>query len=727
MRRRGGQRWRRRLRLVTEHGRRRSITTPLHNGAARHSQRSSYYDPSFDVQVNPGARKYATVSDRSRHERTGGLGHTLWRNRTLERSSCPSAVCNRPATRSRPRDARFSAIAPAWSVLMSPSSASGHGPFARVVSRTREVMEPILADRRRASPRPREPEEAELHLSRDAPAARPGDAAARAVPDVHGQHGDQRHAWRTCSRPFIPGISQLQWVINGYALVFASFMLLFGTLGDQLGRKKVMLSGVILFCCGSVVAAVAANADTLIAGRVIMGLGAAASEPGTLSMIRHLYPERRARAKALGIWAAVSGLALAMGPLIGGVLVGVYSFRAVFWFNLFFGLVALVGAALILPESVNTIRFRLDFAGFLLGAGASRGRLVRHHPGRDGGLQELQDRHAVRRRVRPRGLLRASTNARRRTRSSTSRSSSAQPLPVATSSRSARTSAPSRSSSSWLCISRTWGRARATGPRSTSLPMAAAMIIASLLTGRWVARSGPRLPMTVGCVLAGIGIILTEVVLTPSSGLSTIGWTLPIAGAGFGIAIVPVTSTALSSLPAEHSGMAASATNTSRELGAVAGVAILGSMVNGQLISSLVRQLNLIGIPKSFQDTVITAVTTGTFNSQAEAVQGNAGDHEDREGGDPGRLRRIRPRPGRGALGGRGDDARMRDRRRLDDACTDPDISDAAAHPAARLSYPGSPETVAGRPQVASRRQDPPAPARGRRYAWQPTLHGFAV
>ena len=153
------------------------------------------------------------------------------------------------------------------------------------------------------------------------------------------------------------------------------------------------------------------------------------------------------------------------------------------------------------------------------------------------------------------------------------------------------------------------------------VPMAAAMIIASLLCGRWVARSGPRLPMTVGCVLAGIGIILTEIVLKPSSGLSTLGWTLPIAGVGFGIAIVPVTSTALSALPPEHSGMAASATNTSRELGAVAGVAILGSMVNGQLISSLVRQLNLIGIPKSFQDTVLAAVTTGTFNAQARAFR----------------------------------------------------------------------------------------------------------
>ncbi len=128
--------------------------------------------------------------------------------------------------------------------------------------------------------------------------------------------------------------------------------------------------------------------------------------------------------------------------------------------------------------------------------------------------------------------------------------------------------------------------------------------------------------MTIGCILAGVGIILTEIVLEPSSGLSTLGWTLPIAGAGFGIAIVPVTSAALSAVPAEHSGMAASATNTSRELGAVAGVAILGSMVNGQLISSLVRQLNVIGIPKAFQEVVITAVTTGTFSSQAKQFKG---------------------------------------------------------------------------------------------------------
>ena len=87
-------------------------------------------------------------------------------------------------------------------------------------------------------------------------------------------------------------VSQLQWVVNGYALTFAGLMLSFGTMGDLFGRKKIMLTGVTVFCAGSVIAAVAPTTDVLIAGRVVMGIGAAASEPGTLSMIRHLYPDR---------------------------------------------------------------------------------------------------------------------------------------------------------------------------------------------------------------------------------------------------------------------------------------------------------------------------------------------------------------------------------------------------------------------------------------------------
>jgi EmrB/QacA subfamily drug resistance transporter len=504
--------------------------------------------------------------------------------------------------------------------LMFHSSASGNGPIARVVSRTRGAMEPLPLDGSAISSPPGTAPEMAVRLS--TMRRRLGLATLLLVLFLTFMDNTVISVTLANVQSTLhTGISQLQWVINGYALVFASFMLLFGTLGDQLGRKKIMLSGVVLFCAGSVVAALAANADALIGGRVIMGLGAAASEPGTLSMIRHLYPERRARAKALGIWAGVSGLALAMGPLIGGVLVGLYSFRAVFWFNLFFGLVALVGAAAILPESANKIRYRLDFAGFLLGAGSLAAASFAIIQGETTGYKNMRI-----------DILFAAAFALavffvfyERT----------VPHPILDVSFFKRSAFAGCSVVAFCTYFGTFsifffvalylqdvGTSTGYGTALDFAPMAAAMIIASVFAGRWVARSGPRLPMTVGCALAGIGIILTEVVLTPNSGLSTLGWTLPIAGAGFGIAIVPVTSTALSVLPAENSGMAASATNTSRELGAVAGVAVLGSMVNGQLISSLILQLDLIGIPKSFQNTVIAAVTTGTFNSQGRQFRG---------------------------------------------------------------------------------------------------------
>src|SRR5262249_7884052 len=138
-------------------------------------------------------------------------------------------------------------------------------------------------------------------------------------------------------------VSGLQWIVNGYMIAFAALMLTGGTLGDLFGRKKVMLGGVAVFCAGSVMAAVGAGERVLIAGRIVMGVGAAASEPGTLSVLRHVYPEHRERARALGVWAAVSGLALALGPVIGGVLVeGAGGWRSIFWFSLGLGALCLV-------------------------------------------------------------------------------------------------------------------------------------------------------------------------------------------------------------------------------------------------------------------------------------------------------------------------------------------------------------------------------------------------
>jgi EmrB/QacA subfamily drug resistance transporter len=407
------------------------------------------------------------------------------------------------------------------------------------------------------------------------------------------------------------GITSLQWVVNGYALTFAAFMLAGGTLGDLLGRKAVMLGGVAVFCVGSVVAALASNVDWLIAGRIIMGLGAAASEPGTLSIIRHVYPDERTRADALGVWAAVSGLALALGPLVGGILVGLWTWRAIFWFNLFIGGVALIMAFFFVPETSDREGSgRIDAGGIVLGALAvgtvSFGIIQGEQSGYftwwiDAsfaasvvfGAAFYLVEHRVRRPILDFSLFRR---------------------------------APF-SGSVFVAFAAYFGtfsiffftalylqvvvNASPYATAVTFIPMAAGLIVASMLTGPWVARQGPRIPMTTGCVLAAAGIGVTSHLLGPHVDLTTLGWALSLAGIGFGIMLVPVTSTPLTVVPPEHSGMAASATNTSREMGAVFGVAVLGSIVNSKLTGQLAARLKEIGIPPSFQNLVIHAVTGG--------------------------------------------------------------------------------------------------------------------
>jgi EmrB/QacA subfamily drug resistance transporter len=418
------------------------------------------------------------------------------------------------------------------------------------------------------------------------------------------------------------GVSALQWVINGYALAFASLMLTFGTLGDLFGRKRVMLSGVAVFCAGSVLCALATSVQMLIAGRVIMGLGAAASEPGTLSMIRHLYRGEGERARALAVWVAVSGLALALGPVIGGALTGLWSWRAIFWFNLFFGAVALIAAVAVLPENSDPVNRRLDVRGaglvaltlgalsFAIISGETAGYrspwiVALFVVSAAAGVTFVHREHRAENPVLNVRFFRR---------------------PPFAGSNAVAFATYFSIFAVFFFVALYLQVVGSNSPDATAVdfvPMAVGMVAASALTGRVVARVGPRLPMTVGCVLAGAGLLLTESLLTPHSGLSTLGWTLPVTGIGFGMALVPVTSAALSAIPPEHSGMAASATNTSRELGAVVGVAVLGSVVNGQLTTNLVRRLAAIGIPKAFRSEVVTAVTTGTVNGQAQAAGKN--------------------------------------------------------------------------------------------------------
>jgi EmrB/QacA subfamily drug resistance transporter len=417
-------------------------------------------------------------------------------------------------------------------------------------------------------------------------------------------------------------VSQLQWVVNGYALTFAGLMLSFGTIGDLFGRKKVILAGVAVFCAGSVIAAVAPTTDVLIAGRVVMGIGAAASEPGTLSMIRHLYPDRKQRARSLGIWVAVSSLGLALGPLIGGLLVYGWSWRAIFWFNVCFGLLAFTSAVIVLPESSDPVKAHFDIRGVILGAltlgSLTFGIILGESEGYRTWWIDLLFLFSVLAAIT---FVIAELRAKnpvlnvRYFRKSTFAGANITAFTVYFG-----TFAIFFMVALYLQVV---GSNSPLGLALNFVPLAVGMVAASLLTGRWVAAWGPRIPMATGCLLAGIGILLTNANISPHAGIGQIGWTMFIAGVGVGMALVPVTSAALGSVPAEHSGMAASTTNTFRELGAVVGVSTLGSIVNGQLTVNLVQRLTAIGIPKVYQSLVVSAVITGTYQGQAKSAEKN--------------------------------------------------------------------------------------------------------
>ena len=420
----------------------------------------------------------------------------------------------------------------------------------------------------------------------------------------------------------VPG---LQWIVNGYMLAFAALMLTGGTLGDLFGRKKVMLGGVAIFCAGAVMSALAHGSGLLIAGRIVMGVGAAGSEPGTLSVLRHIYPEREERALALGVWAAVSGLALALGPVLGGVLVeGAGGWRSIFWFSLGLGALCFAAAAVTLTESSDPQGRQLDVPGLATGASAILAATFAVIEGENQGYGNwwilllfavaavLVVAFVEIERSAPDPVLKLEF-LRNPTFTSANVVAFATNLAVFSVFFFTALYLQLISNFSGFQIALVF----------TSL--AVAMIVAGPIAGFWTARVGPRVPMVLGCALAGTGLLLTDWKLTATTTVAALTWPLAIAGLGFGIALVTMTQAVLTLVRPEESGMAASTVNTSRELGGVFGVAVLGAVVNAQLTTGLSEKLVKLHIPLIYRNVVIQFVTTGGNITSAENSPGVKG------------------------------------------------------------------------------------------------------
>ena len=322
------------------------------------------------------------------------------------------------------------------------------------------------------------------------------------------------------------GVASLQWILDGYMLAFAALMLSGGTLGDILGRKRVLLAGVACFCGGALVSALAQSTNVLILGRVIMGVGAAASEPGTLSLIRQLYPHARERARALGIWTGVSGVSLAVGPVLGGVLVGLFGWRGIFWFNIVFGLLALGAAAWTLQESADPEGRRVDVPGLVAGAVAVMALTFALIEGETAGFTTWW---IVLLYATAAAALVAFVVIELRS-----------PDPVL---RLEFFRVPTFSVANGVAFATSFGLfavffftalylqvvSHFSGWRIALqfLAMAVAIIVAGLLSGGWTAARGPRVPMVAGCLGAGGGIFVVDALLKPNVSFAALAAAVP--------------------------------------------------------------------------------------------------------------------------------------------------------------------------------------------------------
>src|SRR5215475_10796366 len=164
--------------------------------------------------------------------------------------------------------------------------------------------------------------------------------------------------------------TQLQWVVDAFNLVFAALLLTFGSLSDRLGRKSMLLAGLAVFGIASFVGGFTTDPAQLIAARSVMGLGAAMTFPATLSLISNVFTERKERARAIGLWGAIAGVAIATGPIVGGWLLEHYSWAAIFIAMAPVAAAAAVTVALAVPASKDPDAAAVDIPGLVLSAAA---------------------------------------------------------------------------------------------------------------------------------------------------------------------------------------------------------------------------------------------------------------------------------------------------------------------------------------------------------------------
>jgi MFS transporter, DHA2 family, methylenomycin A resistance protein len=381
------------------------------------------------------------------------------------------------------------------------------------------------------------------------------------------------------------GIDGLQWVVSAYTIAFAALILTAGSLGDRVGAKRVFVAGFLVFTIASALCGLAPSLATLIAARTAQGIGAAVLVPCSLTLLNHTFSDPDDRARAVGLWAAGASVALAGGPLIGGLLIASLDWRAIFFINAPIGAIGILTTLRWAPETSRQEEESVDIPG-QLAAVTSLATLA-------GATIEGGSRGFADPAVLAGFALAIATGAaflliesRRR----------APMLPLGL----FRSTTFSSATAIGLLVnivfyglifvfSLYFQRLKGYSAIETGLafvPTTAAVMAGNLLAGRGASRFSPRAVLGVGALLMIAGLV-SLLGIGAGSSYPSLAAQLTALGFGLGLIVPVMTSALLGSVDAERSGVASGTLNTARQTGSVIGVALFGSLIGSDPVSGL--------------------------------------------------------------------------------------------------------------------------------------------
>jgi EmrB/QacA subfamily drug resistance transporter len=414
--------------------------------------------------------------------------------------------------------------------------------------------------------------------------------------------------------------SQLQWVIDIYTLVLASLLLLSGATADRFGRRRTFQIGLTVFALGSLLCSLAPNIELLIIARMLQAIGGSMLNPVAMSIITQVFTGRVERARAIGVWGGVIGISMALGPIVGGALIEVVDWRAVFWINLPICAAAFVLTAIFVPESRSVTMRDVDPVGQGLGMAFLFGIV---YVLIEGPARGWSDGRIVAVGVVALVAFVAFLRYESRRRDPFIDLRFFRSIPFASATMIA------------VCAFATWGAflfmmslylqdERGFSAMHTGLiylPVAVGALIFSPLSGRIVGRFGSRPSLLIaGTLITAAAVMLTR--LTATTAVWQLLGIFAVFGIGFAMVNAPITTAAVSGMPTDRAGAASAVASTSRQVGVSVGVALCGSVAGSALgtmdadIAVAARPLWLISAGLG-----LVIIAMGVYSTAARALR----------------------------------------------------------------------------------------------------------